>query len=502
MSIYIGLKEKISSLKYDRILDFFSGLLLLLLFLSAITRLDSAWDSLAYHLPFAARQAGIISPDELMISQFLEQLYQGVPILAETLQGYLWRITGWITATNLISWGSLVIFIVVAALRLDLSFWKLTLLSLSVPLILLQSITSYNDLINGCFIALGIVGLFAAVKNDSYNLRNYFFTLFPIMLSTNVKYQALPVGLFYTIIVIFVFLWKNWNRLILNKRPSNFLISFILITVFLGAVGGFTLFKNFYFHHNPVYPLPLKIGPIEFPSNYTDLEFDVSMSEKLKDLPRFQIYLISLSEIYLWTDNNGQLWGIGGMPGSLSENIFFKLGGFFVANLILWSIFLLTVFSYNPSKKKNFYFIVLITSFLFVGFLPSSGLLRYWLFLPLVFILVVLLFYEELDNSQSLLKTMFVFIQLMLFAFVTYQNIDVYKFRERFNQTVTHDVSYAYLQTTYHLEDMDSSVCIVHSRDNRLAFLYKITNMSFSIQDARSASDCIYENILILDQSQ
>lgn len=485
VNMYLLIKEKMAILKFSWLLNLLAMSIFFWLAYNALSKLDSSWDNLAYHYPFAARQAGIMAVEEVRLSHFLEELYKGVPQLAELLQGYMWRITGLITTMNFVALGSLLAFIILSSMWLKLRFWQLTLLSLSVPLILIHSISSYNDLINGSLIAMGIVGLFASIKNDRYDLKYYFGSVFPLMLAANVKYQALPVVLFYTIFVIVVFLWQARDSLFLGKKPTALFYKFFLLTILLGGIGGFTLIKNFYLFQNPVYPLSVSVGPIHFESAYSDLELDVPMSQVLKDTPRFFIYLLSLSELYLWTNNSGQLWGIGGMPGNLQEYVFFKLGGFFVANLVLWSMFLLVVLLHKRDRKMIFYTVFLIVSFFFVGFLPSSGLLRYWLFLPLVCILVVLLVYEKVEDDQRTTKLLFNFLQLAIFAFVVYQNYYVFVPRNDLNHWVTRETSYERLQASYHL-DGNEPVCIVHKRDNRLAFLYKLANMSLSVQDARA----------------
>ncbi len=501
MPNYSPIREKIALLKFSWFLNLLAISIFILLVFNALTKVDFAWDNLAYHLPFAARQAGLFTLEEFKLAPGLEVLYQGVPQFAEILQGYLWRITGWITATNLVSLGGLLAFVALSATRLKLRFWQLTLLSLSVPLILIQSIASYNDLINGCLIAMGIVGLFASVERDQYTLKNYFWAMFPVMLAANVKYQALPVVVFYAIIMIAMFLWSARKNLFSGKKPTGHFYKFIVFTVLLGLIGGFTLMKNTYLYRNPVHPLSMHLGSIRLGSSASQMDYDVPLSEELKDVPRFSIYLISLSELYLWTDNTGQLWGIGGMPGNLQDNIFFKLGGFFVANLVLWLMFLFVVLLYKRDRKMVFYSVFLLASFLFAGFLPSSGLLRYWLFLPLIFILVVLLVYEKVDDGQKMTKLLFNLLQLAIFCFVVYQNHNIFIPGKSLNQTVTNEVNYANLQSAYHL-DFKSPVCIVHKRDNRQAFLYKLANTSLSIQDARITAECIYENILVLDGSQ
>src|SRR6188768_697551 len=55
---------------------------------------SKAWDTWAYHLPFAARMFGIVGPDAYVFSADNAQRFAGFPLLAEMLQGLFWKITG------------------------------------------------------------------------------------------------------------------------------------------------------------------------------------------------------------------------------------------------------------------------------------------------------------------------------------------------------------------------------------------------------------------------
>ena len=60
---------------------------LLLLGYRAIFNFDMAWDSVAYHMPFAARHFGICDKNCYAMMPFIESQYNAVPQLADTLHG-------------------------------------------------------------------------------------------------------------------------------------------------------------------------------------------------------------------------------------------------------------------------------------------------------------------------------------------------------------------------------------------------------------------------------
>ena len=111
--------------------DIGSGILAIpvLFLLAAIVRkawldLDMAWDSLAYHLPFAGLHAGILSASEYRLSRLMPERYNGFPILPDLMQGALWRATSHIQAANLIGLAGLLPLVGIAGWRACcFSFW-------------------------------------------------------------------------------------------------------------------------------------------------------------------------------------------------------------------------------------------------------------------------------------------------------------------------------------------------------------------------------------------
>lgn len=72
------------------VIRFISIVLISLMFLKSILDLDTSWDTLWYHLPFAARLSGLITSDSYSFENWIESVFNGFPCLAELLQGLLW----------------------------------------------------------------------------------------------------------------------------------------------------------------------------------------------------------------------------------------------------------------------------------------------------------------------------------------------------------------------------------------------------------------------------
>ena len=61
---------------------------------AALHDVSQAWDSGYYHLPFAARLAGILRPEDFVFHPANTARFAGFPLLGERLQGLLWRASG------------------------------------------------------------------------------------------------------------------------------------------------------------------------------------------------------------------------------------------------------------------------------------------------------------------------------------------------------------------------------------------------------------------------
>lgn len=123
-----------------------AGLLLVLLIWRAVLTVDPYFDSFAYHLPFAARLAGLCPETCYRMGDYLQAVHDGFPKLFHGLQGLVWRTTGVVQAVDVLNVGALVLF----GLILHRSFrvpaaWTFCAL-VAVPLIQIHATSTYIDL--------------------------------------------------------------------------------------------------------------------------------------------------------------------------------------------------------------------------------------------------------------------------------------------------------------------------------------------------------------------
>lgn len=69
----------------------------------ALLDFDIAWDSIAYHLPFAALKSGLVDPARYELTGMLRFYYDGFPALPSYLKGGLWSALGRPEAANLVA---------------------------------------------------------------------------------------------------------------------------------------------------------------------------------------------------------------------------------------------------------------------------------------------------------------------------------------------------------------------------------------------------------------
>src|SRR5579872_5697686 len=77
---------------------------------TALHDVSQAWDSGYYHLPFAARIAGVLPAGDFIFTAANQARFSGFPLAIETLQGLLWRVTGRAECANLVAFASVPLF--------------------------------------------------------------------------------------------------------------------------------------------------------------------------------------------------------------------------------------------------------------------------------------------------------------------------------------------------------------------------------------------------------
>jgi len=305
--------------------------LILFIAFAGLLNIDPSWDSQEYHLPFAARLAGIFTKDDFRMRKMVEGYFDGIGKLAELAQGILWRATGLPGAANLVGLFSLVILIGVSSFLFKIPLWQLTLFYLSIPLVLRHTYSAYVDLASNTFLALGSLVFFYSILNKKFNIKLFILTLIPLAISANIKLYGLVIsGLLLVIILVFYIV-----ALIKKRMHAKAYFSYLFIFLAFIGLAYWTILYNFIQFGNPIYPMAFSLGSHDFPgiasaSTYTHIANAFSVP---KSNPYY--FFRSLSELDLWKVRPKILYTIDMNLGHFHPILSARMGGFFIGNLIL-----------------------------------------------------------------------------------------------------------------------------------------------------------------------
>ena len=139
--------------------------LMVLLYAKALLDLDVGWDNLNYHLPFAAMRSGIFG-DEFKFSGWLTGFYDGFPPLQDLISGYLWKLTGYMNAVNLLTVTVFFLFVVIVHAFSGVPLIVLALAIAAIPTIHTQLVGGHVDNLSNLPFSLALVATFIAATQE------------------------------------------------------------------------------------------------------------------------------------------------------------------------------------------------------------------------------------------------------------------------------------------------------------------------------------------------
>jgi hypothetical protein len=200
---------------------------------------SQAYDVWYYHLPFAGRLAGILDPHSYAFSAENQERYAGFPLFGELVMGLLWRITGHVAATNLLS--------VAALFALPIFLWRLHgvpphvafLALFAIPLVQIHATSSYVDLPANVLVTMLVLCVHRAWIHDTSTITPRFLLGAALLAAAaaNTKFQLVPIVCI--------------AALALAIRARRWIV-LLAVPVVLA-----TPIKNTIAHHNPVWPVAL-----------------------------------------------------------------------------------------------------------------------------------------------------------------------------------------------------------------------------------------------------
>jgi hypothetical protein len=378
-----------------RVFDCLAYAALALAIAASVLRPLFYWDSWAYHLPFSALLWDIGGAREaFVLSDEMRVRYDGFPLLAEFIQGALWKLTGTINATALINSAALAVFVLVAARALRASAAVLAFGALAVPLVAMHAVSGYIDLFVGALVALQAV---AAVKIER-SVRDRRGRIGP-WLAVLVGSAALAGNAKITAVVMSVAIGAFLAAYLVLTREGierRRLVDVLLVLFVAALLASATLLKNVHHHGNPVYPFETTVAGIHLQGPEPEYRSYPAYSAPLGALARPVNWLLSISDLDWAIRGSAPRYSLDMAAGGDTPQVTQpRTGGYFgplpAASLVLAVWLAVRLARASPTAWRGQRFMLAL--FLFVtiatAFMPQSHELRYHLHWPLLLMLVV-----------------------------------------------------------------------------------------------------------------
>jgi hypothetical protein len=389
--------KTLDSLKVIRyLLTGLAAVALLLIFLIAFFDYNYGGDAFMYHVPFAARLWGIITPEQYTFEYFTENRFLGFPLLANWLQGLFWVIFQRIEATNLVAYSSLIIFLVYLVGVAQIPFYLATLSLLAIPMVYMHAARSYIDLPGNVGIAILILTLYLLYARKLALTPKILLILFlAAFTAANIKLQLIPLVFLLVLAAMPLILRHYWRPEL--DRASNLQTTAKVLG--LGTLASllifFTPIKNILLYQNPVYPVKITLAGQVL--NHTE-ESPSFMHPNIRQLPPPLRWGRSILEIDAFDARRPWPWTLAMDFISWNEERF-GMGGYFgayvVFNLVLFAV--LCGRDWGWESQLRLLFLGAMTGV--TVWMPQSYELRYYMYWMIV--LVCLNTYQVCQVAQA-----------------------------------------------------------------------------------------------------
>jgi hypothetical protein len=443
------------------------------------------YDSLAYHLPFAARLWNITSARQFAFVDSLEDVYRGFPLLGETLQGFQWVLFGRMQAANLLALGSLVLYCYVGWIYLRIPWYSTFLALLAVPLVQIHASASLVDL--PANLATAVVLLLAYhlyVARETPSWTQVLVLAIAAGISINTKF--LHTG------VVAIALAAALGRLIYVYRVGagearRRTVRMLWVLVMTMPLVFATPIKNTILHGNPFYPFAVRVLGVTLPHTWA---LGTMAPDYLAAAPRPVRWLLSLLEYrafdsrrpYLWTGEQGYL--PAGVPAD-------RMGGYFFLYVLVNALLLGLLVWRLRSREARVGGVCFILLSLVVSAHPQSHELRYYMYWIVILItlnLYLLVHGEEQRAFPVTLQRFSILCCLTLFVVVALT-------RGVYLRPMTQTIMVEYVRgiepTIRAALEQGPMLCVVGR--TKSAFLYADTfhpPLEYSVKAARRDSQC------------
>ena len=396
------------------------------IFLKAIIDADTNYDTLWYHLPFAARIWGIIPEEAFTPESIVRYRFDGFPLLAQFLQGFFWRITGRVQTTNLVGFFSLIIYFVFLKTYFRVPLYLSAIAIFAIPAVLTHAAVSLVDLPGNVGVSILVMMTYVFFKQKQLPTKQELIIAFlGAFTAANIKPQLQPLVFLIVCIVGMRLIWLYFRQV--ETAPKQ-LLKILLIAILAAVLIFATPVKNIALYGNPFYPIKIEIAGIVLNHELTP--------ETYKESNRPQKWLQSILEINTpawsvdqWNQNNPQYLDRGGG--------FF--GAYVIFNLLLLVGLAIKELLHNKqlppverSIDARIALIIVGMMSLFIANFPQSHELRYFMFW-MIFLVSLNLYLiscpQTSENRWRWLSPQYIGLVYLLFLIIVLIKIDSFYIR-------------------------------------------------------------------------
>ncbi|MEM9506943.1 MAG: hypothetical protein AAGA16_04560 [Cyanobacteria bacterium P01_E01_bin.35] len=402
------------------------------IFLKAIFDIDTNYDVGWYHLPFAARIWGIVPAESFLSENLIEYRFDGFPLLAHFLQGLLWKLTGRIQATNLVSYFSLILYFCFLRNYFKVPLYLSVIGIFTIPAVLTHASTSFVDLPGNVGVAALMMMIYDFFRYSKLpSPRKLIIAFLGAAIAVNTKPQLQPlIFVLYGVLGIRL-IWLYFQHTKSNERKLWQILP-------LAAIASVLIFatpiKNVALYGNPFYPIKIEVAGVVLNHKLTPQTY--------AEGDRPQQWLQSILEI------NTPEWSTDQFNEG-DERYLDRAGGFFGAYVVFNLLLLISLTIQEqlqnrtpPSDKRRNATTALLT-ILLVSFIPAnfpqSHELRYFMFWMITLVSLNLCIVSSLQNQGfknqgfKWLQPKYLGVVCLLFLAIVYIRIDDHYLRPVFN---------------------------------------------------------------------
>ncbi|MCA9842447.1 MAG: hypothetical protein KC475_10025 [Cyanobacteria bacterium HKST-UBA03] len=269
------------------------------------------FDAVWFHLPFASRLGGVIPAQDFQWLPYLNAHYYGYPLLANILQGLLWRLTDHVQAAALVNLGMLVVYVAVLRKWFGVPVALATFALLSVPMVLIHATSCYISLFAHLSAAMVWLALWRYGQATDRTEQNRWLGLIIVSaaVALNSKFVVLP---YVTVALLMaVACWLRYRFVEVCQPQLSMgacLRAFVrhsargvLIGVLLVPVLYFPCLKNLVstlgtpYAGNPLFPLDIHVLGLHLAG--VDASVNTLPNPSVRGLPKLAQWAVSVFEL-------------------------------------------------------------------------------------------------------------------------------------------------------------------------------------------------------------